>query len=83
MTTGEPSDELTLEKLKTVMASLKPVPKMPHWKDLTWAQRNMVEQEIAATENFVIRGAMWDAYWCEDDDCPSHGSGAMSAPSGA
>lgn len=78
MTTGEPSDELTLEKLKTAMASLKSAPKMPRWKDLTWAQRNMVEREIAATENLVVRGAMYDAYWCEDDNCPQHGQGAMS-----
>lgn len=67
-------DDLTYEKLAATIASFKPAPKMPRWKDLTWAQRNMVEREIEATESLVIRGAMWDAYWCEDDNCPQHGS---------
>jgi hypothetical protein len=70
-------DELTYKKLKATIDSFKPPPKMPRWKDLTWAQRNMVEREIEATENTVIRGAMREAYYCEDDDCPQHGSGAM------
>jgi hypothetical protein len=66
-------DELTLEKLHAVIDGLKPVPKMPRWKDLTWPQRNMVEREIDATEHQIIREAMREAYYCEDDNCPYHG----------
>jgi hypothetical protein len=67
------NDNLTLDKLRATMASFKPAPKMPRWKDLTWPQRNMVEREIDATENQVVRGAMREAYYCSDDDCPYHG----------
>jgi hypothetical protein len=70
------SDELTYDKLKTVMDSLKPAPRMPRWKDLTWAQRNMVEREIAATESQFVRDAMREAFYCADDDCQFHGDPA-------
>src|SRR5690606_18754808 len=70
MTEGLPpdGDNLTLEKLRAVMDSLRPVPKMPRWKDLTWAQRNMVEREIAATESLIVREAMRASYYRDDDD---------------
>lgn len=68
------NDELTIEKLRAVIAPFKPAPRMPRWKDLTWAQRNMVEREIDATENRVARESMREAYYCPDDDCPYHGA---------
>ena len=67
-------EELTLEKMVAVMRAIGPPPKMPRWKDLTWAQRNMVEREIEATENAFIRRSMWEAYYCHDDNCPWHRS---------
>lgn len=60
-------DELTVEKLRAVLDSFKPIPKMPRWKDLTWAQRNMIEREIDATENVVVREAMRASYYRDDD----------------
>jgi hypothetical protein len=76
-------DELTLEKMRTTMRALGPAPKMPRWKDLTWAQRNMVEREIEATESQFVRGALWEAYYCQDGCCPRHGpvpAGGQPAP---
>lgn len=67
-------DNLTIDKLRATLASFTSLPKMPRWKDLTWAQRQMVEREIDTTENLIVRGAMRDAYYCEDDDCPYHGT---------
>lgn len=61
------SDELTYEKMKAVIDSFKPVPKMPRWKDLTWAQRNMVEREIDATESQIVRESMRASYYRDDD----------------
>jgi hypothetical protein len=61
-------DELTLERLEAAMRALPPPPQMPRWKDLTWAQRNMVEREINATENQLIRGALRAEYYRDDDD---------------
>jgi hypothetical protein len=69
------SDNLTVEKLRAAIDSFKPVPPMPRWKDLTWAQRNMVLREIDATEHPIARGAMREAFYCDADDCPHHGVG--------
>ena len=68
-TEGVPADkdELTLERLKALFQQLKPMPKMPRWKDLTWPQRNMIEREIDATENTVVREAMRANYYRDDD----------------
>jgi hypothetical protein len=84
-TEGEPAGgaELTLDKMRAAMRDFRPAPRMPRWKDLTWAQRNMVEHEIEATDNAFIRGGMWEAYYCQDDDCPWHGpvpAGGQPAP---
>lgn len=67
-------DELTLEKLQAAANLLKPTPRMPRWKDLAWAQRHVVEREIDATENVVVRQSMREAYYCADDHCPYHGN---------
>lgn len=60
-------NELTLDKLQTAMDSIKSVSKMPRWKDLTWAQRNIVEREIAAIEDPFIRRVMWWNYYDEEE----------------
>lgn len=73
------ADELTLDKLRATLQSFKPAPPMPRWKDLTWAQRNMVEREINATESQIVREAMREAYHCADDDCPYHRRAANAA----
>lgn len=65
--------ELTLDKLRAAIQSIGPMPPMPRWKDLTRAQRNMVEREIDTTKNPSVRNAMWEAYYCANDDCPWHG----------
>ena len=72
------SEELTLDTLRETIRSFRPSPQMPRWKDLTWAQRNMVEREINATENQVVRGAMREAYYCADDQCPYHAQAART-----
>ncbi len=61
------SAELTLETMQALIRSMKPMPKMPRWKDLTWAQRNMIEREIDATENCVVREAMRANYYRDED----------------
>lgn len=76
-------DELTLEKLRATIAPFKPAPRMPRWKDLTWAGRNMVERQIDATENQIVRGAMREAYYCDDDQCPYHGVTPVTGEPGA
>lgn len=70
-------DNLTLEKLLSTIRSFKPVPQMPRWKDLTWAQRNMVEQEIRATESPLVRNAMWANYYRDDDHAARPATGEL------
>ena len=73
-TTPGDARELTLERLQAAMREIGPAPRMPRWKDLTWAQRNMVEREIDATDH-ATREAMREAYFCGDDECPYHDAG--------
>lgn len=65
------NDTLTTEKLLAVAANMVPSPEMPRWADLTWAQRNLVEREIAATADPFVRDVMRrNFYRCpEGCDC--------------
>lgn len=60
--------ELTFAKMMAVVEQFRPVPKMPRWKDLTWAQRRFVEHEIDATENLLVRESMRASYYRDDDE---------------
>jgi len=60
-------NELTVEKLVALADQFKPYPRMPRWKDLTWAQRNEVEREIWSTTDPLVRGAMQADYYRDED----------------